>query len=94
MKAKNNKRVHNLKIDERWADDILFHNKTFEVRRNDRNYQKGDLIVFNVVEEGGYIWRSETNIEHELTGKEYEIIYVHSGLGLEEGYVVLGIKPV
>jgi len=80
-------RCHDLKIKKDYADSIWFGGKNFEVRYNDRNYQKGDFIIFFVVDNDG------NHLDgHILDGKYYMITNVHSGLGMQDGYVVLGIK--
>lgn len=82
-------KVHKVKIYESYADAVLSGEKTFEIRNNDRGYQKGDRLKFTVVSNSGrYI-----SFTHGLDGKEYEITYVHRGLGMKEGYVALAIKP-
>ncbi len=78
--------IHRLKILDIFADDILEGNKTFELRYNDRNYQKGDLIRFVVVDKGGYVSR------HPLGRELFQIIYFLEGWGLKDGYVALGIQ--
>lgn len=83
-------RIHELKIERRWADDILYFGKSFEVRKNDRNFQKGDRIQFNVLEEGTEF----IDCKHPLGEEIYEIEYVHEGLGMEKGYAVLAIKRI
>ena len=80
-------RRHNIKIKSEFADEIVNKNKQFEIRLNDRMYQKGDEIVFKVIDENGNEFNS-----HRLNGKEYRITFVASGFGIENGYVVLGIK--
>lgn len=79
---------HHIKIQKQFADAVMSGEKTWEIRINDRGYQKGDLIRFRVVDE--YI----SNISHPLNDKVYEITYVFapSGWGLCEGYVVFSIK--
>lgn len=79
--------IHNLKIRDQFADAVLSGEKTFEVRYNDRGYNKGDQIVFTVVDGIGWI-------DHPLNNKVYEITYVLSGWGIREDFVVLGIKRV
>ena len=37
---------HKLKLLENFADDVLMGYKTFEIRENDRGYQKGDTVKF------------------------------------------------
>lgn len=79
-------KLHNLKLRFEFADAVLYGDKCFEVRENDRGYQKGDLIQFKVVDSMG------THILHSLEDKEYEITYVLNGWGIKEDYVVFGIK--
>ena len=79
-------KTHSLKIREEYADAVLSGDKTFEVRYNDRGYQKGDEIVFNVLTDYGY------DEHHELSKKRYQITYVLSHFGLQDNYVVLAIK--
>lgn len=82
------RRVHRIKVLEEFADDILCDRKPFEIRENDRGYQKGDYVVFEVVSKAAY----KDCSQHPLNGKEYEITYVLNGWGLENGYVVFGIR--
>lgn len=84
-------KVHYLKIAEDYADSIACGNKTYEVRYNDRDYQKGDIIEFKVMCRGSDYDRK---LGHWLDGKQYRITHVHSGLGMAERYVVLGITPM
>lgn len=77
---------HHIKIQKQFADAVMSGEKTFEIRLNDRGYQKGDLIRFQVVDE----WTS--NNSHLLNDKVFEITYVLSGWGLCEGYVAFAIK--
>ena len=39
-------KLHELKIKEEYLEDIKSGKKTFELRKNDRDYQVGDLIHF------------------------------------------------
>lgn len=80
--------THYIKIDNSYADAVLEGRKNFEVRLNDRGYNSGDYVCFLVMENGF------RNFTHKLDGEVYRITYVHSGLGLKEGYVVFGIEKV
>lgn len=80
--------THKIKIQEQFADAVASGEKTFEVRMNDRSYQRGDYVEFTVVFEG------HTMTNHPLSKQQYEITYVLSGWGLKEGYVAFGIKRV
>ena len=77
--------IHVIKIQKPYADAIVDGRKNFEVRLNDRGYNAGDFVSFVVLDDG-------FRVCHSLEGKKFRITYVHSGLGLLEGYCVFGIK--
>lgn len=90
---------HFIKIQKQFADAILSGDKTFEIRENDRAYQKGDEVTFKVLDECGgeykeYDRKTGLYSFHPLRGKIYEITYVLSGWGLKKGYVVFGIREI
>lgn len=76
------------KIQKPFADAVLAGEKTFEIRKNDEGYQKGDVLKFEVMD--NEYFHDHT---HPLNDREYEITYVLSGWGIQEGYVALGIVP-
>lgn len=84
--------LHELKIEKQFADAVLDGRKTFEVRRNDRGFNAGDLVRFEVVEQGAAFTLPCRS--HPLNGEMYRIGYVISGWGLNEGYVAFSIAPV
>jgi hypothetical protein len=76
---------HYLKTEKEYYQDVERGVKTFELRKNDRNFQVGDMLFL-----------CET-IAGEHTGNRLpplEITYIlHGGkYGLQEGYCILGIK--
>lgn len=79
-------REHHIKIDKEYADSVACGDKTFEVRFNDRSYQKGDKIIFKVIDDMGL------SVDHPLNDRRYEITYVLSGVGIKEGWVAFSIK--
>lgn len=81
-------KTHKIKIFLNFCDDILYGDKTFEIRENDRGYQKGDRVVFQPYKP------SDPFVKHPISEKVYEITYVLNGWGLQNGYVVFGIKEV
>ena len=81
-------KTHHIKLNIEFCDAVKSGDKCFEVRKNDRGYQKGDHIVFIPVDQIG------THMYHSIVEKEYVITYVLSGWGIENGYVVFGIKEV
>ena len=42
-------KVHNLKIKPQYFKDVVSGIKTFEVRKNDRNFKVGDLMVLDMI---------------------------------------------
>lgn len=77
---------HELKIYPRYLEDIASGKKTFEVRKNDRNFQVGDILTL----------KEWDNINY--SGKEIgaRVIYLLNDkfIGVMPGYVVLGIELV
>lgn len=83
--------IHELKIKEMYADDVLSGRKNFEVRKDDRNYCVGDLIAFSVVNNASSVWF----ISHDLNKRMYEITYILRNTEyVKKGYAVLAIKEV
>lgn len=86
-------RVHTLKIEKDYADSVYFGDKTFEVRNNDRGFQKGDEIIFHVLKHS--VASTIYDERHPLHNTRYEITYVlGSFYGLADGFVAFGIKPI
>ena len=81
--------THTIKLREDYIEAVISGDKNFEVRENDRGYQKGDFIKFIPISRQGVAY-----VDYDLEKKTFEITYVHSGLGLKENYVVFGIKEV
>ncbi len=82
------RQIHEIKLNEEFADAVLSGDKCFEVRYNDRGYRKGDIVKFKVVDNCG----CET--VHVLNCLYFEITYVLYGWGLKEDFVAFGIKRV
>ena len=86
-------KTHKIKIDEEFADAVLCGDKNFEIRKNDRGYQKGDHVIFDVVDISVDISIcGATHLDHPLNDLEFEITYVLNGWHVEQDYVVFGIK--
>lgn len=80
--------THRIKLREEFCEAVYIGDKPFEIRYNDRDYQKGDEVIFIPVNAEG-----ET-IPHIISKRVYEITYVISGWGLQENWVAFGIKKV
>ena len=78
-------KLHILKIE---VEYYIEGDKTVELRKNDRDYEVGDVIHF-VDTDGNEIYWNPNNI--------FQITYVLEGVpeyGLKEGYCILGIKEL
>ena len=80
--------IHKLKIDEVYLDALLSGEKTFEIRYNDRGYQRGDTLNFHS--------QRLCKLQGLDCGGEsyFNVLYVHSGLGLEKNYVAMAVLQV
>ncbi len=71
--------IHKLKIQTEYLNNLINGSKKSEIRNNDRDYQKGDILQFTGDNKVKYL---------------FEISHIHSGLGLLDGYVVLSVKVI
>ncbi len=76
--------THELKIRPEYFKAVVCGDKTFEIRKNDRNFKVGDIIVLNEWNErSGYTGKHTlVNITYVMTDTEF----------VKEGFAVLGIK--
>lgn len=78
-------KVHELKLQQPFFNDVYYNKKDFEVRKNDRDFKVGDRLKF---------------LEFPFEGKQKYVLkdikYIFEGgqFGVEEGYVVLGLKDI
>ena len=88
--------THTLKTWPQYFDAVKRGEKTFEVRRNDRGFQEGDIVL---------LWRTcehePTKVDLDVWGHaKHELIfrigYVLTGgqFGIADGYCVLSLLPL
>ena len=77
-------KTHELKISSKYYRDVVIANKTYELRKDDRNYKVGDLLILKEYDNGSYSGNVfNVTIKHILKNcPEY---------GLMDGYVILSI---
>lgn len=77
---------HELKIEIPYYEAVKSGDKTFEIRYNDRGYQKGDTITLKPIDERGC---------YDTFAKELkvQITYI-SNYQQKRGWCVFGIKPI
>lgn len=89
---------HILKLNSRYAGEILKGGKRFEVRNNDRSFQRGDEVQFVIVNDhGDPIERNNRHLDEiytELESKIFRITFVVSGYGLKEGYCAFAFEEI
>lgn len=77
-------KIHPLKTLPEFFDAVGV-TKTFEVRKNDRNFRVNDIL-----------WLQEWSEENGYTGrdKRYTVSYILEGeqWGIKEGYCIMGLK--
>ena len=78
--------IHQLKILPEHFEDVISGRKTFEVRRNDRDFRIGDLLALNEHDSVfGFTGRScLVRTDYILSDTKY----------CKPGYVILSIRPV
>jgi hypothetical protein len=86
---------HTLKTWPTYYDAIARGEKPFDVRRDDRGFQKGDVIILQRTGEGQHN-RHEVDYGYDLKPRfqlRRTITYILTGgqFGIEPGYVVLGL---
>jgi ASC-1-like (ASCH) protein len=76
-------KVHDLKIEKRYLDLILSGKKTFEIRKNDRDFKEGDFLVLRDIHPASFEYMGRALLVEVVYLTEFE---------QKEGYVVMGIK--
>lgn len=77
-------KTHELKTWPAWFELVASHAKTFEVRRDDREFEQGDRVNL----------REYDPVTHEYSGREAHgmIGFVLRGaMGIEPGYCVMSV---
>lgn len=76
--------IHELKVEKEYFDVLRTGDKSFEIRKNDRNYREGDTLI---------LWECSRN---RYTGRYLEFlvsyIFFGPGYGLEDGYCVMSLR--
>lgn len=81
----SDERRHKLKLAKMFFEDVRLGRKSFELRKNDRDYQIGDILELREMDNG------------EPTGRviEKEITYILEGFaGLKEDYCILALADI
>lgn len=81
-------KLHNLKLHEKYWDDVMSGRKPFEIRKNDRDFKVGDRLHFLKVVDGK---------AQDVNVNIFKVTYILKDIpqyGLSPDYCILGIKEV
>ena len=78
--------VHYLKIKAEYYTDVEIGLKTFELRKNDRDFQVGDVLMLIKLDDKGNETDQVTRVKVTYILKDCP------QYGLKEGYAILGIS--
>lgn len=79
-------KVHELKILRKYSMHVISGQKSFEIRKNDREFEVGDILHLKEIE--------DDSREYTGFGTFVKVVYIHEGLGLENGYICMSIKKI
>jgi len=77
--------THELKILPEYFKDVAHLKKTFEIRKNDRDYKVGDTLILKE-------WNGEKYTGREVKRTVTYIYYGDGTYGLSDDYVVMAIR--
>lgn len=77
---------HELKIYPTYFEDVISGKKKFEIRKNDRKFRVGDILIL----------KEWDNIKYSGREARAEVIYLIDDkfVGIQPGYVVMGIRLI
>ena len=86
MITDSSSKIHNLKLKKEFFYDVKNNRKTFEIRKNDRDFKRGVFINF-------YKICDDYNREiSTFTSKRIKYFFDDTKYGLKEGYCILGLE--
>lgn len=81
-------KIHRVKCFERWFAQVTAGEMAFEIRRNDRAYEVGDLLELNETRDAEYTGRAAL---YKITSVLPDTDFPD---GIKSGFAVIGIQPV
>lgn len=84
--SENNVKIHELKILPEFFNAVQQGDKKFEIRKNDRNFHRGDILRLKE-------WAGDRYTGNQIDVLVKYILYSWTG-GLQDGYCVMSIEPI
>lgn len=80
---------HELKVWPEYWDVLVSGEKSFEVRRDDRGFQKGDVLILRRTHAGS------ARVDTTFPALRRRVAWILTGgqFGIEAGYVVMAVVP-
>ena len=88
-----NKKTHSLKTWPEFWDEVFVGNKTFEVRKNDRDFKIGDVLELKrycPIEKTNKPFFGESGLKYEIILAPITYVLYGGKFGIEPDFVVLG----
>lgn len=93
-------RIHKLKVWPEYWDALASGEKKFEVRRDDRGFQRGDILAL-IKTEPHWMGPAYATVIRSLKGEAAHVIRKRIGwiltggqFGIEPGYVVMSLEDI
>lgn len=87
-------KTHKLKTWPSFFEAVVLGSKTFECRKNDRDFAPGDILILQEYDPG----KESLLADDKYTGREYSKkvgFVVHGGVfGVEPGYCVMSLRDL
>lgn len=86
--------THELKTDPQVFDDVVDGRKTFEIRKDDRGFEVGDMLVLRKTKHTGAEMANGAPLKY-LGALYVYVTYILRGpiYGLADGWVIMAIMP-
>lgn len=85
---------HELKTDPEPFSASWWGWKNYEIRKNDRDFKLGETLALRETKYSGEEMRSGKPLEYTGRVLGREITEVRTNYGLQNGWCILGVKPV
>lgn len=90
-------KIHELKILPQYFNEVKYKKKSFELRKNDRDFKVGDILILKEFNPNKEYETIEDGVYSNFSGKKVlrQVIYILKNTeGLNNNYVILGIKSI
>lgn len=86
---------HELKTDPQVFDDVVAGRKTFEIRKDDRGFEWGDVLKLRKTKHTGGEMAAGAPLEYVGPPLYVYVTYILHGpiYGLADGWVIMAIQP-